>query len=494
MINETKIATALMQVNLPNEEIAGLMLELSDIKSPVKMPTAPCASSVERAARKGWAKVATAILSGTKEFLGSRLLKHTSLQVRRLLAEHGTDEKTLQELHNWGVAKDINTLRETLPRLDPEWLISQIEAGVKYHATDLRTIGYRAAQLGDQMLDRMEKLPAEVSQHLLVAATTIVAKNPTPVWNLKKLLSCGDGNFQSQVGAALTSRYDGLVTKDLMDAVVENDCVKPQVRMSGFQAASGFEPEAVRMLIDLDPMQAVRVLYTQRDLSLFEDYVAIKRMEVLEVLTSDEAAVKNLSQEQVIAIIRSAEESTFTGVSYRPPLLYKHLLSCVDFELDSETILSYLRHTDEHATWQWLSGKYAQKPRPGEITRLFANPKWALGWTTQYSTSPSNKFVPATSGEIASDVAIKFEHFATQPWVDEIVDAAGWEVFAELVQSYDARGRDYIVSRMTRELGTDRETWRDALAYFSKSQLPMSKTLTAIRRLRAASNSVSTGN
>lgn len=489
MINESKIATALMQVELPNEEVAGLMLELSDIKAPVKMPTAPCASSVERVAKKGWAKVATAVLSGTKEFLGSRLLKHTSLQVRRLLAEHGTDEKTLKELHDWGATKDINTLRETIVRLDPEWMISQIEAGVKYHATDLRTIGYRAAKLGDSMLDRMAKLPAEFAHHLLISATTAVAGNPTQAWDLKKLLSCGGENFQAMVASTLSTTYDGLVTKDLMDAVVENDQTKLQVRTTGFSAASGFEPEAVRMLIGLDPMQAVRVLGRQRDLSLFDDYVALRRMEVLEALMPDEASVKELSPEQVVSAIRSAEDSTFTGASYRPPLLNRHLLSYISFELDSDTLMSYLRHTDEHATWQWLSGKYAQQPRPGEIARLFSNPKWALGWNTQYSTSTSNKFAPVSSGEIARDVAMKFEQFSSMPWVDELVDSTGWELFAELIQAYDSHGRNYLVNRIARELGTDREIWRDALAHFSKSQLSMDKTLTVIRRLRAASGS-----
>jgi len=490
MINQEDIATALLNVELPNEDVAGLMLELSDIKSPVKMPTTPCLTSVDRVVKKGWTKTATAILSGTKEYLGSKLTKHSSIQVRRLLAQHTTDQNALRELHDWALAKDREALEQLVARMDVDWLLSRLEAGVQYPPRPLLTIAHRAALAGDASLDRVAALPAETSRPMLLAATNAIAANPSTRWDLPALLDGKDDDFCEKVGMELVQRYGTVVTETLMNVIVGHPVLHKCIVNHGFNNCTGFDIPAARMYIKLAPLHAKLVIHKSWDPVLFDDVVATKRLEVLEVLLSSESHLRSLTPDQIDRALLASETADWATSTYRPPSLNRHLLQHVSHELSTEVLLAYLRHADEHATWQWLTGRYNQKPRPGEVSHLAKDQGWSFGWTAMYGTNRSTdtRFALASAEEVARDIAHKFEQLVSQPWCDELVDAFGGDVFEYLVRSYALAGRTYLVARITKELGSDPEVWRDAITHFSKSKLSVGKTLTAVRLLRAASS------
>lgn len=490
MINQEDIATALLSVELPNEDVAGLMLELSDIKSPVKMPTPPCSTSVERVTKKGWAKTATAVLSGTKEYLGSKLTKHSSIQVRRLLAQYATDQNALRELHDWALTKDRETLEHLVGRLDVDWLLSCLEAGVQYPPRPRTTIAHRAAHAGDTSLDRIAALPAETSRPMLLAATNAIATNPSTRWNLPALLDGKDDDFCEQVAMELALRYNAVVTEALMNDIMEHPVLRKRIVSQGFNNSTGFDVSAARMYISLNPLHAKRVIRDSWNPVLFDDIIATKRLEVLETLLSDESCLRSLTPDQIDQALLASETADWTSSSYRAPSLNRHLLQHVSHELSTEVLLAYLRHSDEHATWQWLTGKYNQTPRPGEITLLAKNQGWSFGWAVLYNANGNSgaRYASASVEEVARDISHKFEQLVTQPWCDELVDTFGSDVFEHLVRAYSPEGRKYLVARITKELGSDPEVWRDALAHFGKSRLSVGKTLTAIRLLRTASS------
>lgn len=488
MINQNEIATALLSVELPNEEVAGLMLEMCDIKTPVKMPTAPCPASVERVAKRGWAKTATAVLSGTKEFLGKRLTKHTSVQIRRLLAEHSTDQEALRELHDWGLKKDLDTLKHTVRQLDAEWLLERLENGVEYPSRLLPTIGYRIAITGDAHLDRLAKLPDPLKYATLVPAAVVIIKNPTDRWNLEHLLQQGDSEFQLRVAQELSARLDGILTENMMRVVYANQVVMEHVEKNGFPRLSGYEPAAAKLLVALNPLHAISVIEKSWDDCLFDDIVGCGSFPVLDAFLGSEERIRSRSKEQVERVLGSIGPVQLVSNSYRPQTLNRHLLDFLSFELDTDLLLTYLRNTDDHATWQWLCGKYRQKPRPGEIAALSKDQGLAFGWTAVYGPSATtSRFAQASAEEIAADIAQRFEYIVNQDWCDELVDAFGSEVFEHLVRAYNPAGKDYLVARIGKELGTDPDIWRSALAHFGKSKLSVGKTLTAIRLLHNAS-------
>lgn len=489
MIRQEDIATALLSVELPNEDVAGLMLEVSNIKHPVKMPTPPCSASVERVGNKGWAKTATAVLSGAKDYLGSKLTKHSSIQVRRLLAQHATDQNALRDLHDWAIAKDQETLNHLVSRLDVDWLLSRLESGVRYPPRQMHEIAYRAALAGDSSLDRVYALPAETANPMLIAATTVAAANPSIRWNLRAILDGRDDKFCEKVAEELVLRYGAIVSEDLMKDIVDHPVLCKHFASQGFRNESGFDVPAARMYINLNPLHANLVLKKSWDPVLFDDIIATNRLEVLEALLGNETILKSLTKEQVDRALLASETADWLTETYRPPALNRHLLLHINHELSTEVLVAYLRHSDEHATWQWLTGKYSQKPRPGEVSHLAKNQGWSFGWTTMYGhTSNTTRFVSASPESVAHDIAQKFELLASQPWCDELVDAFGGDVFEQLIRAYHENGREYLVARITKELGSDTEVWRDTLAYFSKSRLSVGKTLTAIRLLRAAAS------
>lgn len=485
MINQEDIAAALLSVELPNEDIAGLMLELSDIRTPVNMPTPPCPTSVDRVSKKGWAKTATAVLSGTKEYLGNKLTKHSSIQIRRLLAEHGTDEVALREMHDWALTKDREALEHLVARLDVGWLLSRIESGVQYPSRQLDTIARRVALTGDAGLDRVAALPAETSRRMLLTATNSIAANPTPRWNIPALLEGKDDDFCEQVALMLTQQYHEHVGATLMREVLAHPALAKRAGTHGFVSASSFDVPAARMLIGLDPLHAKSVIVKSWDPVLFDDVLATNRLEVFETLLGDTSRLRSLSPDQIDRVLLASSTAQWSATSYRPPFLNRHLLEHVSHELSTEVLLAYLRRSDEHATWQWLTGKYDQKPRPGEVSRLAKDQGWSFGWTSLHGKN-GVEFAPASAGEVARDIMNKFEMIVSQPWCDELVDAFGGDVFEYLVRAYSTEGRKYLVARITKELGSDPEVWRDALAHFSKSRLSVGKTLTAVRLLRNA--------
>lgn len=484
MPTQENIATALMSVELPNGEISGLMLEMADVRTPVHMPTPPAADSVEKVMSKGWAKVATAVLSGTKEFLGPRLLKHTSIQVRRLLADHGTDEETLRRLHDWALTKDDETLTSLSRRIDPLWLLAKVEQGAPYPNRILATIAHRAVDADPDSLDRILHLEPEKRLVMLLCLSSKIAAGDMPKCSLSRALMSLEPAAQSTLARHLCTSFSGTLTEDLLDQFLSLETSAREAVQHGFRSASAYEASAARTLVSKNPDLALFVLATDWDQELFDQFIGLNRFSVMDAMLSSERIVR-FTRDELSTAIMAADTSERSDRHYRPPLLNRDLLGLVSYELDTETLLAYLRNTDSQATWKWLNGSYGQKPRPGEPSALVADRGFAFGHSL-VPTTGAYVYSSVPTEDVAAMMANQFTHLVDKPWCDELVDACGPAAFAELLRAHDQSARPYLVSRFTRELGADKELWRAAIAQFSTSKLSIGKTLSSARRLSTA--------
>jgi hypothetical protein len=484
MPTQEKIATALLTADLPNEEVAGLLLELADVKTPVRMQTPPSSASVAKVASKGWAKVATAVLSGTKEFLGSRLVKHNSVQVKRLLAEFGTDEESLRTLHSWAVAKDSEALSHLIVRLDPLWLLGTVEGGTKYNSRMLHTIGARAVSAEPGSLDRMVNLDPQTRNIMLTAASVEVAIGHVPNCDLGRLLSLVDTNGQRDITRYLCRAFNQPVSKSMLDQIVKHPAAWSEVLSIGFPSAPSYEESAARMFIAANPDCALFVLSSNWDQSLFEVLLGLDRFDVINAMLSDER-VKILTPQELTKALMALPSAAKSQQGYRPDTVNRNLLRLIDHELETGPLLAYLRNCDDQTTWKWLCGEFSQKPRPGEVQALMDDPGFAFGWVT-VPVSGSYQYRPVKPEDVSTTLAYQFEKIVNQPWCDEMVDACGYKAFEDLLRTYNQVGQNYIAKRFTAALGNDVTLWRSTIAQFATSKLSIGKTLSAARRLGAA--------
>lgn len=483
MATQEQIATALISVELPSSSVAGLCLEMAKITNPVVMPTPPDAISVEKVMGKGWAKVATAVVSGTKEFMGKRLAKHSSVQIRRLLAERSSDEETLRSLHVWGEKMDSHTFDITMLRLDPEWLVARIETGTTYKPSHLKMIGASIVERRPDLYDRVRSF--EHGPRTVISETIApqLAEGRISKWTLADVLAAESSSDRAQIAQSVCFGFTETVDTDLLDTLCSYPETHRFVESVGFPRASGFTPDAALTLIKIRPHLALQVIATNWDDSLYDAFIETGIMEVLQALLEG-PKIPSRPPDDVSRAILATRDVVSAGDSYRPVLLSRNLLSALSYELDTEVLLQYLRHTDEHATWAWLLGQFAQKPRPGEVEALVKNPGFAFGWESNYSTSsPNLRFQSASIESIAIDTTNKISSLVEHEWCDELVDALGSTIFDRLINSYHTNGAHYVARRFAKELGDDRDLWRDALAYFPKSTLSIGKSLKTIRRL-----------
>jgi hypothetical protein len=487
MVSQETIANSLMKVELPSEDIAGLVLEMSKITTPVAMPTPPCQASVERVLKKGWTKVATAVMSGSKAFLGNRLVKNNSVQVKRALAQFSDDQETLKTLHEWAMTKDQEIVETTVSRIEAEWLLERLESGISYPGKVISRLSHRLADERQDLLDRAFSLPSPVRDIFMIAAVSSVASSEVPNWNIQRLLEASETSRSSVVRSLLYS-YQGVVSTELVSTLIGYQEVVSLLKTVSFSRAISYEPNAARALLEISPNHGYAILSTSWDRSLFEDFLRNGSPEIYVAMISIGEEIKKFSKDEISRIIQNRSTRESVEDSYRPALFNKSLLQVIDYELESEVLLAYLRHTEELTTWQWLTGSYTQKPTVEEIEKLVSDPGFAFGYQLNYARSSNEpRYVPTSKEEISSDMTRHLANLLDKPWVDALVDALGPSAFSELINSYENYGPKYVAERFVREIGTDVGIWRDAFAQFERSQLSMGKTLAAVRKLRGMS-------
>lgn len=479
------IASALITTKLPNEDVAGLMLEMADVSAPVSMQTPPAAASVERVLKKGWAKVATAVISGTREFLGTRLTKHSSVQIRRLLAENSADLEVVAALHDWAFEKDSECFGIVVNRADPAWLFDRYRTGAyPYQRAVLTQIGHRLANERPDLVEDILLLDVDARDAMLIAAAPMIAAARVPGWTVHRLWTVLQPGSVDEATRRILHWCPGPITTDVVQELTAHPTSAKVLSTDVFHTAKEYELRAARMLIEHADAHAMRIIDTDWDMQLFDAFVARASIDVVATLLESEQAVRRLSCQQVSAAIRLITSASAQPIERgRPTLLNQHLLQVLEFELETDVLLTYLRNAPEYATWKWLAGT-VQAPRPGEIEALFANPGFAFGWSYQYA-SRGTSITSATAEEIANDVASRIAEFVRLPWCDRIVDAAGPMVIDQLLSGYNYVGSQYIADRIVRELGDTPDLWRAAIAQLERTQLSFGKTLHAVRKLRS---------
>jgi hypothetical protein len=279
-----------------------------------------------------------------------------------------------------------------------------------------------------------------------------------------------------------------VVSTELVSTLIGYQEVVSLLKTVSFSRAISYEPNAARALLEISPNHGYAILSTSWDRSLFEDFLRNGSPEIYVAMISIGEEIKKFSKDEISRIIQNRSTRESVEDSYRPALFNKSLLQVIDYELESEVLLAYLRHTEELTTWQWLTGSYTQKPTVEEIEKLVSDPGFAFGYQLNYARSSNEpRYVPTSKEEISSDMTRHLANLLDKPWVDALVDALGPSAFSELINSYENYGPKYVAERFVREIGTDVGIWRDAFAQFERSQLSMGKTLAAVRKLRGMS-------
>ena len=486
---ETKdIARALIRTELPNREIAGILLELADVHHPESMPTPPAAVSVEKLMKRGWSKIATAVVSGAEEYLGPRLVKHSSIQVRRLLADHSSDQPTLQALHLWSVDKDSECFSSTLYKVDPAWLLDLLLAD-QYQCTrgTLATVANRIVLECPDRFGDVGNLPLPQRNVMLSAVADQIALGRVADWDLVKLFAELTTEATETAAQIVMDTHFDVLPEAVVDAMLTDPKAARVLRDRVFRSAQSFDTAAARKLIKISVPHALRVVSTKWDHALFDDLISLQSHAVVEAILDERETIRRLTKAELSAALMSITDVEMQPDGYRPTSLNRSLLKSIEFDLDEDVLLTYLRLSGPHATWEWLNGATPQQPRPGEAATLIQNSGLAFGYDRLYNNS-GPRFQSPSIAEIASNVADQIIALAAMPWCDEVVDACGSECVDALLHRYNADpGAAYLSARIRRELGDAPEVWRDAIAHLSKTRLSVGKTLNAVRKLRSMS-------
>jgi hypothetical protein len=506
-VTTEELATALLQAELPTREVAGLMLQVSDVDTPVAMLTPPDEESVLKVLAKGWKKAATVLESKVPEFLGSRLAKHSSIQVRRLLAETTDDIETLKSLHDWALKKDRECLDIVIPKLDPRWTTERVitEGLGKYPEAYVVIVGHHLATKHPEAMSLIESAPEDVRRPLLLGAACCVAEGSVPGWGLTKLFSLTGNDGISNVVDRLTSEYKKSVSDEMAEALVKNPVARKSLKDSTLESATGFTPRAVELLMDVNQEFINRAIDTDSWSEVLDLIIALQSMSVVAHLVSKRERVQKLSKEQFAQLVDSIPKAVTSKKKRRSnPYDYQYndteflsskVITWLEHELETGTLLQYLRNTDGDAAWSWLCGKTRTLPRTGEFAQLSQNPGTAFGTTYDYSSS-SYERIPATITDFTNELSGHISDLVDKPWADEIIDGLGSQAVAELVHRAGLRwpihdnvlaSRQYLANRITREIGIDADTWREALTHIARSNMPLGTTLAALRRLRGMS-------
>jgi hypothetical protein len=505
-VTTEELASALLQAELPTREVAGLMLQVSDVDTPVAMLTSPDEESVMKVLTKGWKKAATVLESKVPEFLGTRLAKHSSVQVRRLLATKTDDTETLKSLHDWALKKDRECLDIVIPKLDPRWTLERViaEGLAKYPEACIVIVGHLIATNRPEAMSIIESAPYDVRRPLLIGAACSVAEGSIPDWGLTKLFSLVEEDDISDVVDRLAHQYGLIVSDEMAEALATSPKARTSLKESTLWAATGYTPRAVELLMGVNQDFVHRAIDTDSWSEVFDSIVALRSLSVAAYLVSKRERVQKLSKERFAQLIDSIPQTGAMKKKKRranpyddddTAFLNSKVITWLEHELDTDTLLQYLRNTDGTAAWSWLCGKTRTLPRTGEFDQLVQNSGTAFGTTYDYSSSNYER-IPATLTEFTSDLDTHVGELVDKPWADEIIDALGSQAVEELVHMagrgwphthYTTASRQYLANRITREIGTDSDIWREALTHIARSNMPLGKTLAALRRLRGMS-------
>lgn len=487
MVAVSQIANRLLSQQLPDGDIAGLMLELSDITIPVSMQTAPSDATARAILPKGnWAKAATIAKNGCDPAVAALLAKKTSLQVRRAVCETTSDQDVLRELHAWASSKsDAEAMDTLVERLDAEWLLDTVVASTtKYSPSQLTTIAVRAVREVTDAYVQFSMCQPRVALHLFKGTVTAAACGEISGWNLERVLALAPTDRETLL-ETVARTFNGIVDMALLDVFASTDSSWQQLHGYRFPRSAGFASDAARRLIAAHRQWAPDVAERKLNSDLFDELIELGDVETSFNLLFYHAADMSKQQVQRLLYVATQAHAVDTQPRARGSVdISNHLFDAIDYTLDTEALLQYLRLGADKATWSWLTGKLPQKPRPGEITALLDNPGAAFGTTTQY-TNRSFTAVPVDVATIARRVVDIRDFSEIEPWVDELVDALGASILSAASSSYNDEFQRYLAARLTNAFGNDAEAWRDALVQLSRSTVSIGRVIEAVKKLRA---------
>jgi hypothetical protein len=488
MASVENIALRLLTETLPDSEVAGLLLELADVKQPVKMPTPPSDAAAARILRKGgWAKAASVAASGCSGDIAARLAANPSLQVRRLICTTSVDQEVLREMHAWASTKrEKEAMNALLLRIDPDWLLDTVEQGTtQYQPEQYTRIAARAATSLPDGYDRLVALDVTRTQIDVVAATAhLVAEGKVPGWDLARVVAAV-GDRAPRVLTAVAGSFSGTVDVDTLDVYAADEDNWLSLRSTKFDRATGFTAAAATRLVTDHPSWGEEVAKRNAP-----DEVVDQLIDLHDYRTSMELlrrSPERLTREQLHRLLCTVDPETIPPQtnSYHSTLRTPdELLLEIAFDLDSDALLAYLRLGALDTTWQWLNGKSRQKPRPGEIAALFEEYGYAFGASVRYANNGYSR-TAMERPDVARLVVDRIDFEAAEPWLDELVDALGPDAIEAMLRSYSPGPSAYLAARLSRELGSDPAAWRDALVQLSRSKMSLGRTIDAVKKLRA---------
>ena len=497
--NTARIARSLIGVELPSADIATAMLQMAEVRDAVAMPTAPVGPGAKLVAKtKGWAKSATLASSSTDPAMLTSLAKHSSKQVRRIVARNeATPAETIVQLINWALAKDDDeTIAKMLDRNEPP--VAEIVDALENHRGASRPRYFPANRLAALMANDPELVVQGLrydEPRLIEALIDQVATRKTDVAFDTARACITDPHLREMMTAKL-AEHSAVCDDMLVNFIDRHELVDKMKQVVGRRTASyeTVDAAAARRLIALVPAAADWVLSgVQGSDELFAEFAELATIERLCHLTRygrnlSDANVRTIVEQMHLRGPKPGDEFS----TQRPRYSYgrdQSLSSTAIAERDmsSEDMLDYLRMSDSSDTASWLRGEFLHKPQPGDVAALIADPVWALG--RQQFRDPATGIYKLDAGEIEAlqptlsgllrTVELSEEEV---PWLDELVDAA--EAFGIRVA---VSCPTYLATRLTDALGDNQEAWRHAVNMLAVPSTSLTDMLTTVQLLNGIS-------
>jgi hypothetical protein len=451
-------ADALLGVELPNSSVAAAVYQHASLKSQhARQKTAlPPALALATAKNDGWIAAAMQASSATDPEVLATLLRDKRIHVREaLIANPHLPENLLREL--WDIYKDDYHFNAGVAeRIDLDY------------AMEPRNLPAAPTQVHHILAQRIiaEARPDLEPRALgIFAAALFVAARKSSLADVERVLTYCDEATASERLSALAADTDN-VDGDLVELLVAHNVgVTPH--------RGTLSDDAFDKIMSLDPTSTLAIDF----------YVAMAASSLTE--SQDELLVARLSSPALGDDIRLV---VYTAIAEHTRLERKRLvLSALDWlransqEFAVSKVLHYCNKATAPAWWtpptddgivsllsrgssdalrEWLCGRYVNKVRPGDLTKVLTTPGYSLR---------NNLYHALHATAAAPDVAV---------WARELIEHCPMSL-NELVNSSNPGILDAAVAIITERIGDDPRSWSVLFQHMENSRVTLSDVLDA---------------
>lgn len=505
MRNQKNVAKALLRGKLPTREIAGIIYDEVELRSPVPMQTPPPIEHVKAGAKKSWVKAAVAVMSKVPEYRGDQVVRHKSKNLKTVYVQHGEDQATLQQLHEYATGARVRA-EAWAEKVDLEWLTTQARRGdVPDEAW--RVLGRRLMAAKQYETLANWKYAAGDSRAAFLGAAFAAGVESDDIAAIDTYLgSLRNNKIRLEAIWSGWTMLNGVVNRTMLHVLCTHHKSGDEVLgrfEDAFYSVTPASEEIYAALLEYLPGGALRLIdeesqqkYLHTTL-LYAEYDTVHRtIETMlghygfgpfseDTANQDECYRHETLQAALEALQRfepTGEEESVHGI-----------FSNYQRELSPVATYQALRFGSDDETWEWLLSNGANRPTEEVFCKLVANP----GRAFLQAEEPVVVGKPiAWEAFAAGKQLFGIGTLLALPFADSVIEAMGTAGTALLIEEaeLEAGGEygyyepctvvsDYLVRRFTEALGSHTDAWRGALQIVATSTQPLGRTLRGVATL-----------